>query len=98
MAPVEIDPAKVHEFKDFQSFYEWLAAHHQSETEVWIQTHKVSSGLASITPKEAIDAVLCWGWIDGVRKGSMKRASCNAIRRAARRASGARSTSTMSPA
>ncbi|MGF6255359.1 YdeI/OmpD-associated family protein [Ensifer sp. ZNC0028] len=69
MAPVEIDPAKVHEFKDFQSFYEWLAAHHQSETEVWIQTHKVSSGLASITPKEAIDAVLCWGWIDGVRKG-----------------------------
>ena len=30
---------------------------------------KLSSGLASITPKEAIDVVLCWGWIDGVRKG-----------------------------
>jgi uncharacterized protein YdeI (YjbR/CyaY-like superfamily) len=25
--------------------------------------------LASITPKEAIDVVLCWGWIDAVRKG-----------------------------
>ncbi|MDB5214818.1 MAG: putative periplasmic rane protein, partial [Myxococcaceae bacterium] len=27
------------------------------------------SGLASITPAEAIDVVLCWGWIDGIRKG-----------------------------
>src|SRR5690606_40478550 len=26
-------------------------------------------GLRSITPKEAIDAALCWGWIDGIRKG-----------------------------
>jgi len=25
--------------------------------------------LKSITPKEAIDVVLCWGWIDGLRKG-----------------------------
>ena len=69
MAAVEIDQSKVHEFKDVQSFYDWLAAHHRSETEVWIKTHKINSGLASITPKEAIDAVLCWGWIDGVRKG-----------------------------
>jgi len=29
----------------------------------------VGSGLKSITPKEAIDVVLCWGWIDGLRKG-----------------------------
>ncbi|KSV89258.1 YdeI family protein [Sinorhizobium sp. GL28] len=69
MAPVEINPAKVHEFRDLQCFYDWLGAHHQSEDEVWIKTHKVNSGLASITPKEAIDVVLCWGWIDGVRKG-----------------------------
>ena len=69
MPPVHINPAKVHEFKDFDSFYDWLGAHHQSEDEVWIKTHKVNSGLPSITPKEAIDVVLCWGWIDGVRKG-----------------------------
>ncbi|OCO98961.1 MULTISPECIES: YdeI/OmpD-associated family protein [unclassified Ensifer] len=68
MAPVEINPAKVHEFKDFKSFYDWLAVHHQAEDEVWIKTHKTGSGLASITPKEAIDVVLCWGWIDGLRK------------------------------
>jgi uncharacterized protein YdeI (YjbR/CyaY-like superfamily) len=69
MAPVKIDPAKVREFKDAASFYEWLAKHHDKDNEVWIKIHKVDSGLKSITPKEAIDAVLCWGWIDGLRKG-----------------------------
>ncbi|TIM60213.1 MAG: hypothetical protein E5Y52_29955, partial [Mesorhizobium sp.] len=38
------------------------------ESEVWIKIHKVGSGLPSITPKEAIDVVLCFGWIDAVRK------------------------------
>ena len=69
MAPVKIDPAKVREFKDASSFYKWLAKHHDKDDEVWIKIHKVDSGLQSITPKEAIDAVLCWGWIDGLRKG-----------------------------
>jgi uncharacterized protein YdeI (YjbR/CyaY-like superfamily) len=69
MAPIKVDPAKVREFPDAESFYTWLAAHHDREDEVWIKIHKVGSGLASITPKEAIDVVLCWGWIDGVRKG-----------------------------
>lgn len=69
MAPVKVDPAKVHEFADAEAFYAWLAAHHASEDEVWIKVHKVRSGLKSITPKEAIDAALCWGWIDAVRKG-----------------------------
>jgi uncharacterized protein YdeI (YjbR/CyaY-like superfamily) len=69
MAPVRVDPEKVHEFRDAESFYAWLAKHHDREDEVWIKIHKVSSGLPSITPKEAIDVVLCWGWIDAVRKG-----------------------------
>jgi uncharacterized protein YdeI (YjbR/CyaY-like superfamily) len=69
MAPVEIDPARIREFPDPDSFYIWLAENHQSAPEVWIKIHKRGSGLASITPEEAIEAVLCWGWIDGLRKG-----------------------------
>ena len=69
MAPVKVDPEKVHEFTDEKSFYDWLGKHHDSENEVWIKIHKVASGLKSITPKEAIDVVLCFGWIDAVRKG-----------------------------
>lgn len=69
MAPVMVDPRNVREFADADSFYEWLAQHHATADEVWIKVHKVGSGLASITPKQAIDVVLCWGWIDAIRKG-----------------------------
>ncbi|PWK72664.1 YdeI/OmpD-associated family protein [Aminobacter sp. AP02] len=69
MAPVYVDPNKVREFEDAAQFYDWLGRHHDSQDEVWIKIHKVGTGLKSITPKEAIDVVLCWGWIDGVRKG-----------------------------
>ena len=69
MAAIVVDPARVREFKDADAFHAWLAEHHASEPEVWIKIHKVGSGLPSITAKEAIDVVLCWGWIDAVRKG-----------------------------
>ncbi|QRM46196.1 YdeI/OmpD-associated family protein [Rhizobium sp. BG4] len=68
MAPIKVDPQKVREFKTKQDFCDWLAAHHDREGEVWIRIFKVASGLPSITPVEAIDAVLCWGWIDAVKK------------------------------
>ena len=68
MAAIDVDPSRVHEFVDGDVFHAWLSQHHDREPEVWIKIHKVGSGLASITPKQAIDAVLCWGWIDGVRK------------------------------
>ena len=57
------------EFKTAESFHKWLAANHDKAGEVWIKIHKVGSGLKSITPAEAIDAALCWGWIDGLRRG-----------------------------
>jgi uncharacterized protein YdeI (YjbR/CyaY-like superfamily) len=59
----------VREFKTAESFYKWLGKNHDKAGEVWIKIHKVGSGLKSITPKEAIDVALCWGWIDGLRKG-----------------------------
>ncbi len=68
MAPIVVDPRKVREFADAEGFYAWLAENHDVADEVWIKLHKVGSGLPSITPKEAIDAALCWGWIDAVRK------------------------------
>jgi uncharacterized protein YdeI (YjbR/CyaY-like superfamily) len=67
--PVAVDPAHVREFVDADAFYTWLGRRHDSENEVWIKIHKVGSGRPSITPKEAIDVVLCWGWIDGLKKG-----------------------------
>lgn len=62
-------PARALEFEDEKSFYAWLGEHWDRESEVWIRIFKVRSGIASITPAEAIDVALCWGWIDGIRKG-----------------------------
>lgn len=68
MAPVHIDPAKVREFEDEQAFYDWLSRNHDSADELWIRIFKKGSGRPSIDAKQAIDVVLCWGWIDGIRK------------------------------
>ena len=68
MAAIEIDPAHVREFVDSDAFYDWLSRHHDKQSEVWIKIHKLASGLPSITPVQAINVVLCWGWIDGVKK------------------------------
>jgi uncharacterized protein YdeI (YjbR/CyaY-like superfamily) len=68
VAEVKVDPAAVREFANATEFEAWLAKHHDQAAELWIKLHKVGSGLPSITPKEAIDVALCWGWIDGIRK------------------------------
>jgi uncharacterized protein YdeI (YjbR/CyaY-like superfamily) len=69
MAPFIVNPDNVREFKTGDAFYKWLKANHDKADEVWIKIHKKGSGLPSITALEAIDAILCWGWIDGIRKG-----------------------------
>lgn len=68
MAPVPVPRDKLREFASFEAFYDWLAAHHDSADEVWIRIFKKASGQPTISPVEAIDAVLCWGWIDAIKK------------------------------
>lgn len=63
------DPRRIRTFKSEAAFEKWLAAHHDTETEVWIKIAKKGSGLPSVTAAEALDVCLCWGWIDGIRKG-----------------------------
>lgn len=69
MAPVVVDPDKVMEFADKDAFYDWLKANHDKADEVWIRIFKKASGIPSIDAVQAIDVVLCWGWIDAIRKG-----------------------------
>lgn len=46
----------------------WFEAHHDQLHEQWIGYYKKDSGRPSITWPESVDAALCFGWIDGVRK------------------------------
>jgi uncharacterized protein YdeI (YjbR/CyaY-like superfamily) len=68
MAPVVPDPRRIKTFDSGAAFETWLAAHHATWPEVWIKIHKKGSGLSTVTPAEALDVVLCWGWIDAIRK------------------------------
>jgi uncharacterized protein YdeI (YjbR/CyaY-like superfamily) len=63
------DPKRIRAFKNARAFEAWLSKHHQREPELWLKIHKKDSGLPSVTATEALDVVLCWGWIDGIRKG-----------------------------
>lgn len=47
----------------------WLAERHDKTQELWVGFYKKGSGKPSITWPEAVDEALCFGWIDGIRKG-----------------------------
>jgi uncharacterized protein YdeI (YjbR/CyaY-like superfamily) len=57
---------KIHFFTP-KTFRAWLTKNHATAAEVWVGLHKVHTKKESISWKQAIDAVLCFGWIDGVR-------------------------------
>lgn len=46
----------------------WLDENHSSSDGIWLKFAKKASGIVSITPQEALEASLCYGWIDGQRK------------------------------
>lgn len=64
-----VDPKRIKTFRNQKAFETWLRANHSGESELWLKIHKKGSGLPSVTNDEAIDSALCWGWIDGLRKG-----------------------------
>jgi uncharacterized protein YdeI (YjbR/CyaY-like superfamily) len=68
MAPIVPDPSKIKSFRTEAAFAAWMKANHARESELWLKIHKKGSGLPSITTAQALDVVLCWGWIDGIRK------------------------------
>lgn len=47
---------------------EWLITHHQSKTEVWVQTFNKASGQPSLPYDHLVEESLCFGWIDGAVK------------------------------
>jgi len=47
----------------------WLKDNTADQIGVWIKIAKKGSGITSITYAEALDVSLCYGWIDGQRRG-----------------------------
>lgn len=47
----------------------WLGEHHGTSKGVWLKIAKKDTGIDTVTYAEALDAALCYGWIDG-QKGA----------------------------
>jgi uncharacterized protein YdeI (YjbR/CyaY-like superfamily) len=47
----------------------WFETYHATAQELLVGFRKKVSGLPSITWPESVDQALCFGWIDGIRRG-----------------------------
>jgi uncharacterized protein YdeI (YjbR/CyaY-like superfamily) len=56
-------------FKSATVWRRWLEKNHDKADEIIVGFHKAASGKPSVTYGEARDEALCFGWIDGVRRG-----------------------------
>ena len=56
-------------FKNAKAFEHWLRQHHATSAGLWLKIAKRGAIDASVTYLEAVEIALCWGWIDGQKKG-----------------------------
>jgi uncharacterized protein YdeI (YjbR/CyaY-like superfamily) len=68
MPPFVVNEDAVYEFKDAAALEKWYRKNHDKASELWVKIYKKGSGVPSVTNTETLDAALCWGWIDGIRK------------------------------
>lgn len=52
-------------FDSAEAWEKWLEAHHADSPGLWLQIAKKASGVPTVTYDQALDAALCFGWIDG---------------------------------
>ena len=56
-------------FRNAKAFEAWLKKHHARSDGLWLQIAKRGAAEPSVTYAEAVEIALCWGWIDGQKKG-----------------------------
>lgn len=56
------------EFGDQAAFERWLANEHSRSDGIWLKMAKKSAPVTTINYQEAVEAALCYGWIDGQLK------------------------------
>lgn len=59
---------KITHFKSAADLRHWLQKHHATTTELLLGFYKKDSGKGGPTYQEALDELLCFGWIDGVKR------------------------------
>jgi uncharacterized protein YdeI (YjbR/CyaY-like superfamily) len=56
-------------FKSARALESWLKRHHATSGGLWLKIAKKGAGEPSVSYAEAVEIALCWGWVDGQKKG-----------------------------
>lgn len=56
------------EVKSTQELREWLEKNHSQKESVWLVTYKKHMGKSYVSVQDILDEVLCFGWVDGIRR------------------------------
>jgi uncharacterized protein YdeI (YjbR/CyaY-like superfamily) len=67
-------PASIRLFASQAQWAAWLEKNHRNSQGVWLRLAKKGSGLRSLTYPEALEVALCYGWIDGQKRGESEQA------------------------
>ena len=54
--------------EDQETWFSWLRKNHATSSGVWLRIAKKSANVRSVSYLQAVDAALCFGWIDGQKK------------------------------
>src|ERR1051326_8661050 len=63
------EPRDVRFFRTQAQWRAWLESHHRGTAARWVGFWRVATGRPSITWPQSVDEALCFGWIDGLRRG-----------------------------
>ncbi len=55
-------------FASAKEWEKWLTENYSGSRGIWLKLAKKGNGIASVSPQEALEVALCYGWIDGQLK------------------------------
>ncbi|NQZ28742.1 MAG: YdeI/OmpD-associated family protein [Colwellia sp.] len=64
----EPDPLKIMTFATPKDLNQWIKVNYATESELWVKIYKKNTDIQSVTWNDVVIEVLCWGWIDGIKK------------------------------
>jgi uncharacterized protein YdeI (YjbR/CyaY-like superfamily) len=68
------DDAPIRLFKTQSAWAAWLEKNHRKSPGLWLRLAKKGADLRSVTYGEALESALCYGWIDGQKRGESEHA------------------------
>jgi uncharacterized protein YdeI (YjbR/CyaY-like superfamily) len=66
---VSPDELPILPFASAAAWEAWLEDEHPRAAGVWLKIAKKDSGIATVTYAQSLDVALCFGWIDGQKRG-----------------------------